>query len=76
MRLWITCFFLLFAVAEILQWLKQFSLPLPIYILGGAFLAIAANADKQTSLPLPWGNHALRQPTVDPPPMAELEDRE
>lgn len=46
MNVWLACFFLLFALAELLQWAKQFSLPLPIYILGGACLAIASNHDK------------------------------
>lgn len=51
MKVWLTCFILLFGVAEALHWLKQFSLPLPILILGGAFLAIASNYDKLTHLP-------------------------
>lgn len=51
MKVWITCFVLLFGVAEVLQWVQQFSLPLPIFILGGAFLAIASNYDKLTNMP-------------------------
>jgi hypothetical protein len=50
-RVWITCFILLFGASELLQWVKQFSLPLPFFILGGAFLAIASNYDKLTHLP-------------------------
>ena len=46
MRVWVASFLLLFGFAEIYQWLKQFTLPLPVYILGGAFLAIASNYDK------------------------------
>ncbi|MBD2502232.1 hypothetical protein [Anabaena azotica] len=46
MRVWLVCFLLLFAIAELFDWLKEFSLPLPIYILGGAFLAVASNYDK------------------------------
>ncbi len=46
MRVWLACFFVLFALAEFFDWLQAFSLPLPIYILGGAFLAIASNYDK------------------------------
>jgi len=46
MRIWLACFVLLFALAELFDWLKEFSLPLPIYILGGAFLAVASNYDK------------------------------
>lgn len=46
MRIWLACFLVLFALAELFDWLKGFSLPLPIYILGGAFLAVASNYDK------------------------------
>ncbi|SRR5579883_475554 len=46
MRVWLGCFFVLFALAEFFDWLKAFHLPLPIYILGGAFLAIASNYEK------------------------------
>ena len=37
---------ILFVLAELAIWLKQFILPLPIYILAGAFLAIASNYEK------------------------------
>ncbi|OUL32283.1 hypothetical protein BV372_19360 [Nostoc sp. T09] len=46
MRVWLACFFVLFALAELFDWVKEFTLPLPIYILGGAFLAVASNYDK------------------------------
>ncbi|QSJ14688.1 hypothetical protein JYQ62_22635 [Nostoc sp. UHCC 0702] len=46
MRVWLACFLVLFALAEFFDWLQEFSLPLPIYILGGAFLAVASNYDK------------------------------
>jgi hypothetical protein len=46
MRVWLACFFILFALAELFDWLKQLSLPLPIYILAGAFLAIVSNYDQ------------------------------
>ncbi|WP_353933250.1 hypothetical protein WJM97_00515 [Okeanomitos corallinicola TIOX110] len=46
MRVWLACFFVLFALAEFFDWIKELSLPLPIYILGGAFLAVASNYDK------------------------------
>jgi hypothetical protein len=49
MRIWLTCFGVLFAIAELFQWLKHLMLPLPIYILGGAFLAIASNYNKLVS---------------------------
>jgi hypothetical protein len=46
MRVWLACFFVLFALAELFNWLQELKLPLPIYILGGAFLAVASNYDK------------------------------
>lgn len=48
MRVWLACFLVLFALAELFDWVKAFQvqLPLPIYILGGAFLAVASNYDK------------------------------
>ncbi|QYX32561.1 hypothetical protein [Sphaerospermopsis torques-reginae] len=46
MRVWLACFFVLFALAEFFDWVKDLSLPLPIYILGGAFLAVVSNYDK------------------------------
>ncbi|MEA5619087.1 hypothetical protein VB711_14755 [Cronbergia sp. UHCC 0137] len=46
MRVWLVFFFVLFALAQFFNWVKQVSLPLPVYILGGAFLAVASNYDK------------------------------
>ena len=46
MRVWLACFFVLFALAEFFDWVKELSLPLPIYILGGAFLAVASNYNR------------------------------
>jgi hypothetical protein len=46
MKVWLACFLVLFALAEFFDWLQEFNLPLPIYILGGAFLAVASNYDK------------------------------
>lgn len=45
MRIWLACFLVLFAVVELYEWAKHLSLP--IYILGGAILAIASNYDKR-----------------------------
>jgi len=46
MKVWLVCFFVLFALAKLFDWVQGLSLPLPIYILGGAFLAVASNYDK------------------------------
>jgi hypothetical protein len=46
MRFWLLSVFLLFALIQFFQWLKDFALPFPVYVLGGALLAIASNYDK------------------------------
>jgi hypothetical protein len=46
MRVWLACFVVLFALAQLFDWVKGLQLPLPIYILGGAFLAVTSNYDK------------------------------
>lgn len=46
MKVWIATFAILFALAELYQWAKEFISPVPIFILGGAFLAIASNYEK------------------------------
>ena len=43
MKAWLTCFFVLFVLAKLFLWLKGFIVPMPVYVLGGAFLAIASN---------------------------------
>lgn len=51
MRVWLTSFILLFGAVELFQWMREITLPMPIFILGGAFLAIASNYDKLSNLP-------------------------
>jgi len=46
MKIWFICFVVLFAASQLFDWVQQFTLPLPIYILGGAFLAVASNYEK------------------------------
>ena len=66
MKVWITCFVLLFGAAEALQWVQHFSLPLPMLILGGALLAIASNYDKLKNFPfhLDYGKPEVLQESV------------
>jgi hypothetical protein len=67
MRVWLACFLVLFALAELFDWLQEFNLPLPIYILGGAFLAVASNYDKIVGsyLDEPSIEASLEQPRLD-----------
>jgi hypothetical protein len=46
LKAWLVGVGILFVLAEFSIWLKQFILPLPIYILAGAFLAIASNYEQ------------------------------
>ena len=64
MRVWLACFLVLFALAELFDWVKEFTLPLPIYILGGAFLAVASNYDKLFGF---YFGHATSQATLEQP---------
>ena len=46
MRVWITSVLVVFGMVELYQWMKNFTLPLPVFILAGALLAIASNYGK------------------------------
>lgn len=48
MKVWITSFFVLFCMAELYQWLSHFTVPLPVFLLTGAVLAIASNYNQFT----------------------------
>ncbi|MEH2160830.1 MAG: hypothetical protein V7K38_07220 [Nostoc sp.] len=67
MKVWLACFLVLFALAELFDWLQEFNLPLPIYILGGAFLAVASNYDKiiGSYFDDPSMEASLEQPQLD-----------
>lgn len=52
---------LLFVGVEFFQWFRSIILPLPVYVLGGAFLAIASNYDRGLGLVLG------RTSVVEPP---------
>ncbi len=60
MAVWFACFFLLFAIAEFFDWAKDLNLPLPIYILGGAFLAVASNYNKLMGSYFSENNNVIR----------------
>ncbi|ELR99590.1 hypothetical protein [Gloeocapsa sp. PCC 73106] len=59
MKIWLITCVLLFVVIELFAWVKQFILPLPLYLLAGAFLAIASNYEKVKSLLPPAENSDL-----------------
>lgn len=47
MKVWFVSFILLFLLAQFILWVKSFFTPLPLYIFGGAFLAIVSNYDQK-----------------------------
>jgi hypothetical protein len=49
-QFWIAIFFVLLAVAQLYQSIKDINLPLPVYLILGAMLAVASNAQLQLSL--------------------------
>jgi hypothetical protein len=59
MKVWLSCFFVLFAIAECYQWAQHITIPLPFYILAGAVLAAASNADKRLGFFLPLKDEVL-----------------
>lgn len=61
MRIWLVCFGMLFTIAELYQWAKHLSLPLPIYVLGGAFLAIASNYKRSSFF---WQDSTTESPSA------------
>ena len=65
----------LFAGVELFQWVKGLVLPLPVYVLAGAFLAIASNYHKGLGALFPQNSVVLTPPVqtvatveVIPPP--------
>lgn len=61
MKVWLTSIAFFFILFEVFQWVKGFILPLPIYVLAGAFLAIASNYNKGITTILPKFNQPLSQ---------------
>lgn len=64
MKVWLACFLLLFALAQFFDWIQELALPLPVYILGGAFLAIASNYDKLIGVNTTQGT--INSPSAEP----------
>lgn len=45
MKVWFVSVLIIFILAQLFLWLRNFFIPLPLYIFGGALLAIASNYD-------------------------------
>ena len=73
MKVWLSCFFGLFAIAEFYQWAQHVSIPLPFYIFGGAVLAVASNTDKRLGFFLPLKDEVLALLQIKPSSTKEPE---
>jgi hypothetical protein len=51
MQVWLISFVVLFALYECWDWFSRLELPLPIFVVGGLFLAIVSNYDKRGLFP-------------------------
>lgn len=49
-QFWIAIFFVLLAVAQLYESVKEIDLPLPIYLILGVILAVASNSQQQFSV--------------------------
>ena len=58
MKVWIASVLILLGMVEVYQWMKHFTVPLPVFILGGAILAIASNYGKYAG----WSFQAQSEP--------------
>ena len=66
MKVWLSCFFVLFAIAEFYQWAQHLTLPLPFYIFCGAVLAVSSNTDKRLGFFLPLKEEVLALLQIKP----------
>jgi hypothetical protein len=63
MKVWLITCLLLFILVELFQWVKGFILPLPLYLLAGAMLALASNYEKGLNI---WRDK-LWEPSLSKP---------
>lgn len=70
MKVWIASVFVLYGMVEVYQWMKHFTLPLPVFILGGAILAIASNYGKYAG----WSFQPQSQPDTQPGQIPSVEE--
>jgi hypothetical protein len=53
MQVWVLCFVVFFAATQFYQWVQDVTLPTPVFIVAGALLAIASNADRYLAVRQP-----------------------
>ncbi|MFN9174367.1 MAG: hypothetical protein ACK58N_07600 [Synechocystis sp.] len=70
-QFWVLIVVVLFIGVQLFQWLQGAILPLPLYVMAGAFLAIASNYDKGMGRLINRGEQVVA--TVSATLQAELE---
>jgi hypothetical protein len=66
MRFWVIGVILLVGGAELYQWMRHFTLPLPMVIMAGVVLAIASNYDKHLPFRLSLNTSDMERDRVNP----------
>ena len=62
-QFWIAIFFIVIAIAQLFQSIKEIDLPFPVYLVLGTVLAIASNAAGKLSFsPAPATRSELKEP--------------
>jgi hypothetical protein len=70
MKVWIASVLILLGMVEVYQWMKHFTVPLPVFIIGGAILAIASNYGKYAG----WSFQAQSEPDANRGQIPPTED--
>jgi hypothetical protein len=69
MQVWLVCLLLFFGAAELYQWVQSITLPMPVFMIAGALLAVASNLNKfSTKAPLPSSATQPKPMSPDVPP--------
>ena len=66
MRVWLVSFALLFVLTQLLMWLKNYFVPFPLYVFGGACLALASNNSTINLGDLPFFTNSKQSAVITP----------
>ena len=63
MRLWLTSFFILFALVKFVEWARSLQVPFSAFVVAGVLLTIISNYDKRHLFPI-WSDLVSPPSTV------------
>ena len=66
MRVWLVSFSILFVATQLLLWLKNYFVPFPLYVFGGACLALASNNSAINLGDLPFFPNSKQSTMISP----------